>query len=149
MKVLFVFCFSRKLFWKRPLFSVRSVCCLFVKPSLVFVKMKNWLNWVSGSIYCCQKHYFENNMYIIISEKGNQQFFLVWKSDQKQDTFITWKKDELRKAIKELIKRHELSIIALQDNRLWHSVKTDPFGYQELIKKTESKTSSRAFSRYL
>ena len=88
-------------------------------------------------------------MYIIISEKGNQQFFLVWKSDQKQDTFITWKKDELRKAIKELIKRHELSIIALQDNRLWHSVKTDPFGYQELIKKTESKTSSRAFSRYL
>ena len=55
----------------------------------------------------------------------------------------------MKKAIKELIKRHEPSIIGLQDNRLWHSVKTDPFGYQELTKKTESKTSSRAFSRYL
>lgn len=40
MKVVFVFCFSRKLFWKRPLFSVRSVFCLFAKPSLVFVKIK-------------------------------------------------------------------------------------------------------------
>ena len=55
----------------------------------------------------------------------------------------------MKKAIKELIKRHEPSIIGLQDNRLWNSVKTDPFGYQELTKKTESKTSSRAFSRYL
>lgn len=53
-------------------------------------------------------------MYIIISEKGNQQLFLVWKSDQKQDTSITWKKDGLRKAIKELIKRHEPIIIGLQ-----------------------------------
>ena len=34
-----------------------------------------------------------------------------------------------------LIKHHEPSKNSLQDSRIWQSVKTDPAGYQELIKK--------------
>ena len=44
---------------------------------------------------------------------------------------------ENRKNVKilKLIKHHEPSKNSLQDSKIWQSVKTDPAGYQELIKK--------------
>ena len=57
----------------------------------------------------------------------------MWEREERERA--KERKQQKHMKILKLIKHHEPSKNSLQDSRIWQSVKTDPAGYQELIKK--------------